>query len=270
MSPPEHAGGAWCFAFSGVELLVVDADDGIRVPVRADLESGGAPLAALRPAPTRLPSALGRAAEAFDLPEGYAPPPGTRLVGLRSLATLVPAELFQAAGAAVQKVEWLRSHRFCGRCGARTERHPAHEAMACPRCGQLHFPRLAPAVIVIVERGREMLLARSPHFAPGVYSTLAGFVEPGESLEDTVHREVEEEVGVRVTDLRYFGSQPWPFPHSLMVGFLARWASGEIRLGDPEIEDARWFTPEDLPPALPFPQSIARRLVDDFLARSGR
>lgn len=114
-----------------------------------------------------------------------------------------------------------------------------------------------------------MLLARSPRFPAGVYSTVAGFVEPGESLEECVHREIEEEVGVRVTDLRYFGSQPWPFPHSLMVGFVARWLEGEIVIDGVEIEDARWFTPEAMPPALPFKHSIARRLVDDFLRRVG-
>jgi NAD+ diphosphatase len=139
--------------------------------------------------------------------------------------------------------------------------------MLCPACGHLHFPRLAPAVIVLIERDREMLLARSPGFTPGVYSTIAGFVEPGESLEDTVHREIWEEVGVEVEDVRYFGSQPWPFPHSLMVGFVARWKSGDIRIDEKEIEDARWFTPEKLPPGLPSPMSIARRLVDDFLGR---
>ena len=113
-----------------------------------------------------------------------------------------------------------------------------------------------------------MLLARSPGFTQGVYSTVAGFVEPGESLEDTVHREIREEVGVEVTDVRYFGSQPWPFPHSLMIGFTARWKSGDIRVDGKEIEDARWFTGADLPPALPSPMSIARRMVDDFLGRA--
>jgi NAD+ diphosphatase len=122
-------------------------------------------------------------------------------------------------------------------------------------------------VIVLIERGAEMLLARSPGFPPGVYSTIAGFVEPGESLEEAVHREVMEEVGVRITDLRYFGSQPWPFPHSLMIGFVARWQSGEIYVDPSEIEDAQWFTATDLP-MLPFTLSIARSLVDDFLERT--
>ncbi len=142
-------------------------------------------------------------------------------------------------------------------------------ARVCPRCGLQHFPRISPAVIVRIERGDEILLARSPHFAPGVYSTVAGFVEPGESLEQTVAREVREEVGVEVTNVRYFGSQPWPFPHSLMIGFVADWASGEIRLQEEEIEDAGWFRVGSLP-GLPSRLSIARALIDDFIALSGR
>ncbi len=139
--------------------------------------------------------------------------------------------------------------------------------MACTACGQLHFPRIAPAVIVLVQRGREALLARSPRFPPGVYSTLAGFVEPGESLEECVHREIEEEVGVRVENVRYFGSQSHPFPHSLMVGFVADWRSGEIRVDPAEIEDARWFGFDALP-RLPHRMSIARALIEDFDARA--
>jgi len=121
-------------------------------------------------------------------------------------------------------------------------------------------------VIVRIERGDEILLARSPHFAPGVYSTIAGFVEPGESLEETVIREVREEVGVEVANVRYFGSQPWPFPNSLMIGFVADYASGDLRLQEGEIEDAGWFTSDTLP-GLPSRYSIARRLIDEFISR---
>ncbi len=270
MTPVPNVEGPWCFAFAGSRILVVDAESGPRLPDQAELEAL-IPWQPAIPPPlaVRLPPALQRESRMWELPEAFVPPQGTKLIGLRAFASVVPADLFAAAGAAVQKAEWLRTHRYCSRCGTTTVRHPSHEAMSCPSCGQLHFPRLAPAVIVLVERGREMLLARSHHFPPGIYSTLAGFVEPGESLEGAVRREVEEEVGVRVSDVRYFGSQPWPFPHSLMVGFVASWDSGEIRLDDDEIEDAGWFRKDRLPPALPFPPSIARRLVDDFLARVG-
>jgi len=142
-------------------------------------------------------------------------------------------------------------------------------AKECPQCGLLHFPRLAPAIIVLVERGNELLLARSRHFLPGMYSVLAGFVEPGESLEEAVLREVKEEVGVEVKDIKYFGSQPWPFPHSLMIGFTATYTGGEISLNDEEIEEAGWFTVDNLP-SIPGKISIARKLIDGFLAKQGR
>jgi NAD+ diphosphatase len=139
-------------------------------------------------------------------------------------------------------------------------------AKECPKCGLLHFPRLAPAIIVLVERGNELLLARSRHFMPGMYSVLAGFVEPGESLEEAVVREVREEVGISVKDIKYFGSQPWPFPHSLMVGFTATYGCGEITIDDTEIEDAGWFTADKLP-RIPGKISIARKLIDWFVEK---
>jgi NAD+ diphosphatase len=130
----------------------------------------------------------------------------------------------------------------------------------------LHFPRLAPAIIVLVERGPEMLLARARRFPTAMYSTLAGFVEPGETLEEAVVREVREEAGITVKDIRYFGSQPWPFPHSLMIGFTATYADGQITLGDEENIDAGWFTADNLP-SLPSKMSIARKLIDSFLEK---
>jgi len=149
------------------------------------------------------------------------------------------------------------------------ENEKTERAKECPQCGLLHFPRLAPAIIVLVERDQEFLLARSRHFLPGMYSVLAGFVEPGESLEEAVVREVKEEVGVDIKDIKYFGSQPWPFPHSLMIGFTATYAGGEISLNDSEIEDAGWFTVNNLP-RIPGKISIARKLIDGYLAKQGR
>jgi len=134
--------------------------------------------------------------------------------------------------------------------------------------GLHHFPRLAPAIIVLVERGRALLLARSHHFAKGMYSVIAGFVEPGETLEEAVVREVREEIGISIKDIRYFGSQPWPFPHSLMIGFNATYEGGEIVLDDSEIEEAGWFTRDNLPP-LPGKISIARKLIDGSLKNRG-
>ena len=140
----------------------------------------------------------------------------------------------------------------------------------CPDCAVPQFPRLSPAMIVAVERGNEILLARSPHFPPGIYSVLAGFVEPGESAEEAVAREVMEEAGIAVKDIRYFGSQPWPYPNSLMLGFTAVYESGEIRLDDDEIEDARWFSADDMPTFFPGRMSISQWLIQDFLGRHRR
>ena len=256
--------GPW-FAFRGNELLVRVEEQEARLPREQELE-----LSLVDPVdPHSVGQLLGEDCWAVELPAEAPPPEGMTFQGLRRLWGLLPEEAWRLAGRAVQIVDWDRNHRFCGRCGTPTDRHPAERSRVCPRCGLQHFPRLSPAVITLIEDGERMLLARSPHFAPGVYSTLAGFVEPGESLEEAVVREVREEVGVELADLRYFGSQPWPFPNSLMIGFVARWAGGEIRPQEGEIEDARWFTPDDLP-LLPFHASIARSLIEDFLARVRR
>jgi NAD+ diphosphatase len=256
-------------AFVGSRLLLRVSGDLIRLP---SLDELAATLGTDALERGKLPTAVRFAAESivafgFDDDE-VAAPEGFRLDGLRVAYHALGERDFRAAGIARQKVEWYRTHRFCSRCGTATELDEAHEAMRCPACGQLHFPRVAPAVIVLVERGGEALLGRSPRFQDGVYSTLAGFVEPGESLEECVHREIQEEVGVRVTNLRYFGSQPHPFPHSLMIGFVADWIEGEVRIDPIEIEDARWFRPDALP-ALPHPMSIARALIEDFVRRNG-
>ncbi len=255
--------GLW-FVFRTGELLVFEEGDGARVPRGAELPDSGLALTA---GETHEVGTLeGAACFAAALTPEVEPPPGMAFHGLRKLWARLPEEVWSLAGRAVQIVEWDRNHRFCGRCGALTERRSDELSRACTVCGLQHFPRISPAVIVRVERGDEILLARSPHFAPGVYSTLAGFVEPGESLEDTILREIQEEVGVTVTNLRYFGSQPWPFPHSLMIGFVARYESGEITPQEGEIEDARWFTVDDLP-GLPSKLSIARALIEEWIAQ---
>ena len=195
-------------------------------------------------------------------------PDATGFVGLRQLWGQVDAQVWAIAGRAVQIVAWDVAHRFCGRCGAVTQPLTDQRARQCPRCGLAAYPRLAPAVIVLVERddGR-VLLARNANFSENFYSCLAGFVEPGETLEEAVRREVREEVGIEVGDLRYFGSQPWPFPHSLMIGFTARLASGELRPDGLEITEAGWFSPSELP-HLPGEISIARALIEAWRAPS--
>ena len=176
------------------------------------------------------------------------------------------------AGRAVQIVEWDRTHQFCGACAAPTVLHERVRARVCtnPACKLEAYPRLSPAMIVAVERGEELLLARSPHFPAGIYSVLAGFVDPGESVEDAVHREVFEETAVRVANVRYFASQPWPFPNSLMLGFQADYAGGDVVPEPGEIEHAAFFHVDALPPLFPGNVSISQWLIADFVRRHGR
>ena len=198
---------------------------------------------------------------ALALPEDLVVPEPLAVVGLREAG-------FLEAGAATQVLEWVTTHKYCGRCATPTERLPDERCMRCPACGLLSYPRIAPAVIVLVRRGAEALLARGARFPLPFFSTLAGFVEIGETLEQTVAREIREEVGIEVANIRYFGSQPWPFPHSLMVGFDAEWAGGDIHCDEKEILEAQWFRADALPP-IPPRLSIARRLIDAWLADVG-
>jgi NAD+ diphosphatase len=205
---------------------------------------------------------------AVEAAEGAEVPVGAQWLHLRKLYGSIPDQEWALAGRAAQIVSWDRDHRFCGRCGGRTEPEASDRARSCPGCRLLAFPRLTPAVIVLVERddGRA-LLAWGRQFPGRFYSALAGFVEPGESLEEAVAREVKEEVGVDVCDVRYFGSPPWPFPHSMMIGFTARYAGGELELQESEIVDAGWYGPEELPPIPRGGMSIAGWLIDDWLER---
>jgi NAD+ diphosphatase len=202
------------------------------------------------------------------LPEELVLSDGYAWKGLRELFGQVDEDLVWVAGRAGQLVHWHRNHRFCGRCGSPTQDHAEERAKICPGCGLINHPRVSPAIIVAVVKDRQLLLAHSTRFPAKFYSVLAGFVEPGESLEECVQREVFEEVGVRVGNIRYFGSQPWPFPDSLMVAFTADYAGGEIRVDSVEIADAGWFSADGLP-AIPPRISIARKLIDWFVTAYG-
>ena len=184
-------------------------------------------------------------------------------IGLRELFLSFEEDMIRAAGVANQLVQWNQNHRYCGRCGSITENKANERAKICPECGLINYPRLSPAIIVAVQRGDQLLLAHSKRFPGKFYSVLAGFVEPGETLEQCVKREVGEEVGIDVKNVRYFGSQPWPFPDSLMIAFTAEYAGGEIRIDGSEIADAGWFS-ADLLPSIPPRISIARQLIDWF------
>ncbi len=259
---PESPGAnALAFAYRDGKILVEGSEDAPSIPSFASLVAAG-----LAGTPFFLGTLGDDGCIALALPDDALEPSGMRYVGLRSLFLKIAEPLLALAGRAFQVVEWDRTHRFCGRCGTPTRTKADERAKECPKCGYVAYPRVSPAMMALVTRGREILLARSQRFVTGVYSALAGFVEPGETIEDCVRREVREEVGVEVDGIRYFASQSWAFPHSLMIAFTAEYAGGEIRLEDAEIADARWFSVDDLPP-LPSNVSIARRLIDATAAR---
>jgi NAD+ diphosphatase len=253
---------SWWFAFREDKLLVEEKDRIITIPFIRDLTD-------LNLEPIRkqyLGELDGSPCYSVELVEDAVSPKGMQFLGLRKLFERTGEDLFGIAGKAFQIVNWDRNHQYCGRCGAPNETKSDERAKVCPRCGMLHYPRLSPAIIVAVINDNQILLAHADRFLSGFYSVLAGFVEPGEAFEECVKREVKEEVGIMVKNIRYFGSQPWPFPNSLMVGFTADYDSGKISIDGIEIKDAGWFKANDLP-RIPGKISIARRLIDWFVER---
>ena len=201
-----------------------------------------------------------------DLGAEYVDEPGWETVSLRQLLFADYDVAFSVIGRAWQYIHFLRTHQFCGQCGAKTERVDWEMAMQCHRCQHRTYPRVSPCIIVSIHNNEKILLAKGVrHKESNMYSTLAGFVESGESLEQAVHREVFEEVGVKVKNLSYYNSQPWPFPHSLMVGFIAEYDGGEIRCQENEIDDAQWFDGDALP-TIPPKVSIAGQLIAQTLS----
>lgn len=188
------------------------------------------------------------------------------LMPTRDLLTTVDKHLYKLILSAKQIINWHRASLYCGHCGTPTLISDIETAKICPNCKRHSYPSAAPAIIVLIEHDNKILLARSPHFTKGVYSILAGFIDPGESCEDAIQREVLEEVGITVKNINYFGSQSWPFPNSFMLGFSAQYASGQICSNDKEIEDVQWFSRDKLP-NLPSEASIARQMIDHFVAK---
>jgi NAD+ diphosphatase len=251
------------FAFRGRDLLVLSDGDRLVVPDAAAWSVFG--LETVRENELMV---AGTAAFAVELSADAQPPAGTAFENLRRVYFAADEATVGLASRAVQVVEWDRGNQFCPRCGGPAERVAAELAKRCPSCRTQAYPRLSPAVIVLVERGEECLLARNARFPLSMYSTLAGFVEAGETLEEAVHREIREEAGIEVRDLRYFGSQSWPFPDCLMIGFHATYAGGELRPDPSELADAGWFRVGAMPVVSPR-ISIARRLIDDWTRRRG-
>ena len=264
--PDSQSVGSYWFVFHAEKLLVTNGPQRPQIPRLGDGAALPFPTAAAHCIGTLNGSLCWAArthAESVELPSSFSPN------GLRDLFGRLPEELLAVAGRALQVVDFHRTHRYCGVCATPTETDDEERARRCPSCGAVAYPRISPAMMVLVKRdtsaGRELLLARGARFPGAFYSALAGFVEPSESIEDCVHREIREEVGVRVRNLRYFGSQSWPFPHSLMIAFVADYDSGDIVCQPGEIVDARWFSLDQLPP-LPLPISIARRMINHSIA----
>jgi NAD+ diphosphatase len=253
-----------CFAFRGADMLVLQIDEAPEVPSWEDLRR-------LSLAPVRyqfLGTLAGEPCWSLELPSEATQLDGVQFTNLRALYDALSESHYAVAGRAAQIVAWERDHQHCGRCGAPTVRVPGERGRRCAACDLTAYPRLSPAIIVLIERGNQILLARGHAFVPRRFGIVAGFVEPGESLEDAVRREVREEVGVTITEPAYFGSQPWPFPHGIMIGFRADHHRGEIALNDGELAEAGWYAVDDLP-EIPTKLSIARRLIDDWAMRQG-
>lgn len=250
------------FIFQGDRLLVRTVENINYLPLTRDLE--GMKLKILRQ--QCLGNLDGEDCFSAEVDKEQVAPEGYAFYGLRSQSGRLSTEHFAIAGYAFQIVLWDQTHQFCGSCGATNKERSHERAKICPACNLINYPKLAPAIIVAIVKDDQILLARSSKFPEGFFSVLAGFVEPGESLEQCVCREVKEEVNIEVDNIRYFGSQPWPFPNSLMIGFIADYKSGEIEVDLEEIAEAHWYSLKTLP-HIPGSISIARQLIDWFIDR---
>jgi len=259
-NPEINDKNAFIFAFEEQLILVREDSNAYYIPKYNELVSTG--LTGIRK--LYLGTIDSIPCYSLDLDPDTEVPGGFSLVGLRDLFDHVDVDLFTAAGHAFQIVHWDRMHQFCGKCGAPAEYASSERAKKCPDCEAVYYPKINPAVIVAVRKGNKLLLARNKKRKQGFFSVLAGFVEPGETLEECAAREVREETGIEIKNIKYFASQPWPFPNALMVGFTADYASGEIKVDNHEIAEAAWFAPDNLP-TIPGRISIARKLIDAFL-----
>lgn len=259
----------WCITTAD-SIALVHTPSGDRLP--QSLTDLGLSLTDLHTTVHAIGSLDGLPVFAAEISPGYGFSPTTVLLSLRALAERVSPAVWAACAVSQQILHWARTNSYCGQCGGRTTQpNPTERALHCPKCERAVWPRLSPCVIVrVTNSDGELLLVRQPSWPTGRYSLVAGFVEPGETLEQCVRRELREEANVTVTDITYLGSQPWPFPHQLMVGFSAQWESGEPRPNDPEIEDVRWFAPESVPETPPSRISIAQRMIEGYLLQRNK
>lgn len=257
--PSVRDDSAWWFVFSSNKLLVRLSESSAGIPFAVKLENLG--LKSVRE--QYLGTLDGYHCYSAEADADVQAPDGMDFKDLRSLFGVLEEDMFLLSGRAFQIVSWDQTHQYCGRCGAGTETKQDERAKVCPKCGFISYPRISPAVIAAVVRDGQLLLAHAKHFRENWYSVIAGFVEPGETFEDCVKREVMEEVGIKVKNLKYFGSQPWPFPNSLMVAFTAEYESGEIKVDGIEIGDAGWYKNGSFPDT-PTTMTIAGRMIEWF------
>jgi len=258
----EHELNECCywFIFCLDKLLVENNKDKVSIPFANSLQE-----LSITPARKQyLGTFKGHPCYSVEMPQNTAEIEGMSLIGLRALYGLVEEDVFLLAGKALQIVNWDKTHQYCGSCGTETYTLEGERAKKCPKCGHISYPVICPAVITAVINGNKILMAHNRNFKGNMYGLIAGFVETGETLEECVAREIKEEVGLKVKDVKYLGSQPWPFPNSLMLGFTAQYESGEIAVDGVEIDDAKWFDANTLP-GLPSEISIARKIIDWYI-----
>ena len=258
--PPGADDPAYWFVFCANKLLVTVEKDKATIPYFRSLSE-------LNINPVRiqyLGTLYGSPCYSAEATTETAVREGMAFKELRSLYSVLDEDIFLLAGKAIQIVSWDQTNQYCGRCGTRMETLKGERAKICPACGLINYPRISPAAITAVMKGKKILLTHNAAFRGNIHSLIAGFVEPGETIEECVHREIFEEVGIKVKNLKYFGSQPWPFPNSLMIGFTAEYESGEISVDGQEITEAGWYDFSNLP-ELPGKMSIARKIIDWFV-----
>ncbi|HEY5562413.1 MAG TPA: NAD(+) diphosphatase [Clostridiaceae bacterium] len=246
-----------CFIFYKGQMLTLEEPHGLRLIKRADFKKMNLNI--------KNSYYIGlynnKACFAMELSERIDAINNISLKDLRTTGQLLGDELFSICGKAYQTINFYNTHKYCGICGEKTILSETERAVICPNCGNVNYPNICPAIIVAITKGDEILLAHNKKFNEGMYSIIAGFVEVGETFEDCVKREVMEEVGIKVKNIKFFTSQPWPFPNSLMIGYTAEYLDGEIKVDGEEITQADWFNINNLP-MLPSKISIARKLID--------
>lgn len=248
------------FIFNDGRLMVRYINEKVKVPITRELEGYTEAIRNVH----YLGKFEGRHCYTAEINETAELQKDFKFENLRSILDLIDENMFLVCSRAVQIIAWDKDHRFCGRCGSPMEEKTGERAKQCVSCGFINYPRISPAIIVAVTNGEKLLMAHNKNFRPGFYSVIAGFVDPGETFEQCVKREVMEEVGIKVKNIRYFRSQPWPFPNSLMVAFTAEYDEGEIQPDGIEIEHAGWYAVDNMPPR-PSKSTVAGKLIEWFI-----